>query len=95
MSVWRLWLLVDGLVEGEWEAAVVLSNDSDQLPAIRILRDYGLRVGVLNPHLSNPSNELREITSFFRSIRPRIAVASQFPDELSDQGGTFRKPESW
>jgi uncharacterized LabA/DUF88 family protein len=89
------WMLVDGLEEAAYEVAVVVSNDSDQLPAIRILREYGFTIGVLNPHLLKPSSELRDVASFFRPIRPGPVFASQFPDELSDEGGAFTKPLNW
>lgn len=89
------WMLVDGLEEEAYDVAVVISNDSDQLPAIQLLRRYGFTVGVLNPHLRRPSAELRDVASFVRQIRPKPVIASQFPDELTDAGGRFSKPERW
>jgi hypothetical protein len=89
------WMLVDGLEEGAYEVAVVVSNDSDQLPAIKVMREYGFTIGVLNPHLSKPSAELRQVASFVRPIRPNPVFASQFPDQLTDSGGPFTKPAAW
>lgn len=88
-------LLVDGLVEHRFEAAVIASNDSDLLAPIRTLRGRGLTVGILNPHLDRPSTELRDASSFLRSIREKPVYRSQFPDVLSDSGGDFSKPPAW
>ena len=79
----------------ECEAAFVISNDSDLLEPIRIVRnEFGLRVGVASPH-KRPSQVLMKEASFFRSIRVGALRASQFPQTLTDANGTFTKPTSW
>lgn len=87
-------LLHDG-VKSLYDVAVVVSNDSDLLEPIRILRrDYGLTVGLLNPQ-KKPSKHLRKNTDFVKQIRKGPLKACLFPPTLSDQKGTITKPPSW
>jgi uncharacterized LabA/DUF88 family protein len=87
-------LLNDGH-KRDYEVAVLITNDSDLLEAIRIVR-YELRlpVGILNPY-PRPSHSLQQHASFIKPIRKGALAASQFPDTLVDANGTFRKPASW
>ena len=88
------YLLVDGY-EGEYEAAVVISNDSDLALPLEIVRDHlGRIVGVLNPH-QRPTWPLRNAATFYRSIRVSALRASQFPSSLQDAHGTMTKPVIW
>ena len=75
--------------------AVVVTNDSDLCEPIRIVRDeLGLPVGILYPDKSL-SRQLQRYASFVRPIRQGVLAQSQFPDELTDNVGTFHKPTSW
>lgn len=88
-------LLVSHGYQGRYEAAVVLSNDSDLVLPIRIVREeLGLPVGILNPH-KRFSVELSQAASFRKQIREGVLVASQFPPTLIDAQGTITKPERW
>ena len=79
-----------------YELAVIVSNDSDLIEAVRIVRsDLSLDVGVFNPHRRNPSVALRQSATFFRPIRSGVLAASQFPPIMQDANGTFHKPNSW
>jgi uncharacterized LabA/DUF88 family protein len=87
-------LLYDG-VRGHCDAAVVVSNDSDLLEPIKILRrDYSLTVGLLNPQ-AKPSKHLRKNTDFVKQIRSGPLNACQLPPALSDSKGTITKPSVW
>lgn len=78
-----------------FDIAVVVSNDSDLLEPIKIVRqELGKRVGILNPH-KHPSQVLVRNSDFFKSIRPGVLRASQFPQTLTDSHGTFHKPDAW
>ena len=94
------YLLMDGY-EGDYEQAVVISNDSDLALPIEIVRDRLKRpVGVVNPNTSRARVgitpvELREAATFLRQIRPNALKNSQFPDSLVDSTGTFSKPALW
>ncbi len=88
-------LINDGYKK-RYEAAVIVTNDSDLLEPIRIVRvELGLPVGVLNPHKNPTSRVLARQASFVRQIRQGVLAASQFPDVLTDTHGEFYKPASW
>jgi hypothetical protein len=88
-------LINDGYKK-RYEAAVIVTNDSDLLEPIRIVRsELGLPVGVLNPHKNPTSRVLAQQATFVRQIRQGVLAASQFPDVLTDTQGEFHKPASW
>ena len=78
-----------------FEVAVIISNDSDLLLPIKIVREeLGKKVGVLNPH-KHPSQALLPHLDFIKAIRPGVLSISQFSNQLSDQHGTISKPAAW
>jgi uncharacterized LabA/DUF88 family protein len=80
---------------GRFDIAVVVSNDSDLLEPIKIVRgQLGKKVGILNPH-KNPSRALLPHIDFIKQIRPGVLQASQFSPVLRDEHGTFTKPVAW
>ncbi len=79
----------------EYEVAVVVTNDSDLLEPIRVVRhELGFPVGVLNPH-PRPSRALLPHVTFIKQIRRGQLARSQFPDVLADANGKFSKPTGW
>lgn len=79
-----------------FEAALIISNDSDLKESIRIVRrELGKVVGVFTPHRDKPSVQLKNTASFFREIPVKALRESLFPDELVDGRGAFRKPAGW
>jgi hypothetical protein len=80
---------------GRFEVAVVVSNDSDLLEPIKIVREQlGKTVGILNPQ-KNPSRALLPHIDFIKQIRGGVLGAAQFPATLTDATGTFTKPAAW
>ncbi len=80
---------------GRFDVGVVLSNDSDLLEPIKIVRSQlGKKVGVLNPH-QNPSRALLPHIDFIKQIRAGVLGASQLPTTMNDATGTFTKPPGW
>lgn len=84
---------------GRYQAALVVSNDSDLCEPIRVVtRDIGLGVGVLMP-LCRPgrrkSRALQKVATFWKPIRRGAVAASQFPDVVSWKGQDIHKPDSW
>lgn len=91
------WLL-DDCFSGEYEKAVVISNDSDLISPIEIVTSkYGKEVGVINPHpKKHLSRHLRKSATWcMRTINKKVLVDCQFPESLTDAIGTFTKPTSW
>jgi hypothetical protein len=87
-------LLVDAL-EGRFQQAVVVSNDSDLTLPIRMVQEkFGLPVGVLHPHREG-AVQLRKAAAFFRPIPLGALAACQFQPVLRDTYGRFSKPPTW
>ena len=87
-------LIVDAM-DDAFDLAVVVSNDSDLLLPIQLVRErFHKKVGLLNPH-EHPSFTLKKNSDWIRPIRKGPLMAAQFPEELHDQDGTFRKPTAW
>ena len=88
--------LIHDAHQGLFDAAVLITNDSDLTEPIKIVRrELGLQVGILNPHEQTPSQMLLKHASFVKQIRHGVLAASPFPDLLKDRQGTFHKPKAW
>ena len=90
-------LLVD-CFDNDFDEAVVVSNDSDlTLPIETVGSKFGKPVMMVNPHPQNSiSQELVRVTSSqIRAINKKLLADSQFPTELIDVSGTFRRPSRW
>jgi len=89
-------LLLDAS-RGDFEVALVISNDSDLRTPIQIVRrTFNLRVGVAIPGTKRqiPRSSLAP-ADFYTRITDRKLAASQFPDVLTDSQGSIRKPPGW
>lgn len=98
-------LLLDAF-RNRFDAAIVISGDSDLLTPIRMVRDQmGKAVGVINPQLSSGpykrankrgSAGLKQAASFYRGELSNSQVSgSVFPNTLTDAQGAFHKPATW
>ena len=89
-------LLVDGF-NGEYEQAVVVSNDADFAGAMRYVRDdLGLRVTLVNPGPRNSSpRELADAATYVKRLWKSHLRRSQLPDTLRDGVGVIAKPAGW
>lgn len=88
------YLLLDAL-RGDCDVAVLISNDSDLVGPIQVVRsELKLDVGVLNPH-RNDSVTLKNAASFYRPIRVGALLASQFPNPVLTPTGPLTKPTTW
>ncbi|MCH8268448.1 MAG: NYN domain-containing protein [Acidobacteria bacterium] len=88
-------MLWDGF-RRDYECAVVVSNDSDLLEPIRIVRrELGIPVGVINPRPEIPSAVLLQHASFFKKLRRGLLAKCQFSNPMVDHKGEFHKPSSW
>lgn len=82
--------------KNRYDIAVVISNDSDLLEPIKLVRsDLGKQVGILNPQ-KNPSRAILPHIDFIKQIRPGPLAASQFQNQITDKNGNIiYKPNSW
>jgi len=92
------YLLIDGY-EGDYEQALVISNDSDLALPIEMVREkLSKPVGVVNPNTSPHELtpfELRRAATFLRQLRLKTLQLCQFPAMLHDAHGTITKPVRW
>ncbi len=87
-------LINDGY-KGLFQVAVLVTNDSDLVGPIDIVRrELELTVGILNPH-RKPAYALKKASTFVKPIRKGVLAASQFPTKLTDGQGSFHKPPDW
>ncbi len=89
-------LLVDGFT-GDYQQAVVVSNDSDLAAPIRyVSRDLGLRVVVVNPDSQTSThNDLVDSATYVRRLWKSHLRRSQLPPTLTDVHGVITKPSAW
>jgi hypothetical protein len=91
------YLLLDAFND-DYEAAVVVSNDSDLMEPIRIARyELNKNVLVLFPCLPgrHGSNNLKKVASLHANVDQAILAASQFPVQFADAHGMIHKPATW
>lgn len=88
-------LLIDSF-KGNYDVAVVVTNDTDLCEPIRFAtKEMKKVVGIVTP-VAKPSDSLARLATFVRHIREAHLVAAQFqnPLELPD-GTTIHKPPTW
>ena len=91
-------LLLD-CFRGDFDQAVVVSNDSDLATPVRVVRDdFGKTVVVVNP-VQKAQRGVRDLerasTHMVHRISPGLLANCQFPTQLTDARGVFSKPRGW
>lgn len=96
-------LVADGF-KNVFDQAVIVSNDSDLVEAIKIVRyELGKPViaimpivkGAKNFGRGKPSYDISNIASAIRYVRESNLKHSQFPVNFSDSFGQISKPKEW
>lgn len=88
------YLLMDAF-DDLFDCAVIVSNDSDlKEPIAQVRRRFRKTIGLLNPQ-RHPSQALVPLAHFVKPIRYAAIDRAQFPGELADAVGLFRKPARW
>ena len=89
-------LLVDGF-RGDYEQAVVVSNDGDFGSAMRYVRDeLHRRVTLVNPDRRTRSpQQLAAAATYVKRLWKSHLRQSQLPDTLKDEVGAITKPAGW
>jgi hypothetical protein len=78
-----------------YDIAVLISNDSDLLGPIQIIRkELGKTVGLCVPQ-QHPCRVLLREVDFVKQIRQGLLSHCQFPLALTDARGTFHCPQAW
>jgi uncharacterized LabA/DUF88 family protein len=87
--------LLHDAYQRKFEVAVLVTNDSDLVEPVRVVRrELDLAVGILNPH-QHHSAVLKTEATFMKRIRQSDVAACQFPPIMNDAKGQFHKPASW
>jgi hypothetical protein len=87
--------LLNDAWKGVFEAALVISNDTDLCEPIRMVAaERNLPVYVACPDRTYPLHaELAAVATYQRHVRPGMLAAAQFPNPIPLNGLT--KPASW
>jgi uncharacterized LabA/DUF88 family protein len=89
--------LMEIAARGECEVAVLVSGDTDMVPAIKAAKRLSpsLSIGVAFPFMRHNA-ELRAVADFTFSIGQRDVQRAQFPPTVSlSDGKTILKPARW
>jgi len=87
-------LLNDAYLD-RYDIAVIISNDSDLVAPIRIVREQiGKAVGIINPQKKS-GKALYAKGGPSRRIRVGVLAQSQFPATIHDRHGIIVKPGEW
>lgn len=89
--------LIKEAFEDTYDTAIIVTNDTDLIPAIRMVKSGSpqKKVGVLFP-IDRWSSELAKECHFWKKTRKKRLSTSQFPNPITLQTGVqFSKPPSW
>lgn len=96
------WLLLDAF-HRDYEAAIVISNDSDLAePVYQVRKAFGVKVVTLHPlpaappgRTPHPNYKLVRAASKSIILDAATLPLYQFPDTLTDANGTITRPSGW
>ncbi|MCX6841286.1 MAG: NYN domain-containing protein [candidate division WOR-3 bacterium] len=89
--------LFRGAMLDEYDKAIIISGDTDSLPALRMVRELfpNKEVGVVLP-IERKSEDLKQECDFYIHMNEHHLARSQLPDEIDDPGrGKIRRPATW
>lgn len=90
--------LLTDCFSGDFDEAAVISNDSDLVLAIQMVRvDFQKDIIVINPHprWKRSGHLQKAATHHIRTINKSVLAKCQFPPSLTDANGTITKPSTW
>lgn len=88
--------LVNDAARHSIDKAILVSNDSDLTEAVRLAREFGISVGILNPHPTPMSKHRRSVASFEIPFRSAILKRAQLPNTVVDSTGReIHRPREW
>ena len=84
--------------QNKYDCAVLISNDSDQAPALLAIKQRGKFIGVATTTIK-PTGNLQKLADFHRHITRSIVKKSQLPKRIrvkvSHPAKYLRKPSGW
>lgn len=90
------YLLMDAFCDN-YDVALVLSQDTDLLEPLRMVRnELGKEIVVAWFEQNNPGKAHRNVASSVRHISDRMLREAEFPETVLGQGGTkIVRPKEW
>jgi hypothetical protein len=86
--------LINDAWKGVYDAAAVISNDTDLVTPIQIVSvERKLPVYIICPGRWSTAPALAKVANYQRNIRPGMLAAAQLPDPIP--GTTIQKPKGW
>lgn len=90
--------MLAGAFTGQFEQAVLCSNDSDMEGALKVIRQYcpNTRLGLVAPTATPGrfiSNDLKAQAHWVKTISPEEMEAAQLPPKI--RGTSITKPDTW
>jgi uncharacterized LabA/DUF88 family protein len=77
-----------------YDAAVVISNDTDLVTSIRMVaRERGKEIFAVAPGKTRLAKKLRDVATFERHIHKSMLIVSQFPERIP--GTPVQRPANW
>ena len=88
--------LVTNAIDDIYDTAVIISADSDLIPAIDTVRKYApdKRIGVMFP-IGRSSNDIKQKVDFRLKMSERLLRETQFPDIIEVGKTKIRRPATW
>lgn len=83
---------------GRADYYVMLSNDSDQVGTLTIMKnEVGARTGIVLPMESAKGSKALMSTGpeFVGHVTREVLLASQFVDSIADEHGKIHRPPTW
>jgi uncharacterized LabA/DUF88 family protein len=79
-----------------WDTAIIISGDSDLIPAIEAVKKTfpTKKVGVAIP-IGRRAEELKLVTDFHRRVKTMHLQTCQFDDAIPIDGAVLQRPASW
>jgi uncharacterized LabA/DUF88 family protein len=84
-------------VQDMWDTAIIISGDSDLIPAIQAVKTTFLskKIGIAIP-IGRRAEELKQVVDFHMKLKEKHLATSQFEDEIIIDGGAkLSRPSTW
>ncbi|MCY3957248.1 MAG: NYN domain-containing protein [Chloroflexi bacterium] len=79
-----------------FQSAYVVSNDTDLVEPIRLVRsEFGRPVHVIRPKIGSFTHRMNRATTTYSELDHSLLPQCQFPEQLVDGHGCFHRPRDW
>lgn len=84
-------------VSDEWDTALIISGDSDLIPAIKAVKEtFPAKKVIIAIPIGRRAEELKLIADSPRKVKQKHLATCQFDDTITiDENTVLKRPESW